>query len=539
MDDNYEGLKQGFTAEILVDTPIYQINAGGWTTEANWQKDTQTSPSPYFSPPSYRAVSGIDSPFYFEKSRITDGTWSFPVTSGDYVVTLHFIENPNSAQVPGSRVFDVSIEDRLALNDFDVVNFAGKGVPISLSFVVNTSDDTLNINFSRVKKSSLISAIEISASIGAVPNQDPVLSKGSYVLHQTIKEGRELRIPIIATDYDSPADSVKLLGGSIWDSVSFYQVLDYGAGLGEIVIKPDFDDAGGYLLYVAAEDEDGFDTGCQACWALIDLTVEDTPVGEAFYRVNAGDWIAEEDTPVDWERDARDEPHPFHNIGRFHSLAHNLLSNPTDAPNEVLDRSRVNIYTGTEFMNWNFPVVDGVYTAKLYFVESYFNVTNQRIFNISIEDQLALSNFEILTETDKDVPIQKNLTAEVTDGYLTIVFENIKSYALITAIEIAYAGPVTAQEEFPETHAFGQDAISVYPNPVKNQVTFKLPEPGKEPVSVKLSDSYGQIWFQSTVQRDHLIDEVNFPVPPSIPSGIYHAEIVIGNRKQIVRLVKK
>lgn len=102
-----------------------------------------------------------------------------------------------------------------------------------------------------------------------------------------------------------------------------------------------------------------------------------------------------------------------------------------------------------------------------------------------------------------------------------------------------YEGPATEQEKSIKDHPLGQDVISVYPNPIKNNVTFKLPETGKEPVYLKLNDSYSQVWYQGAAEIDHLSNEVSFPVAPSIPSGIYHAEIVIGNKKQIFRLVKK
>ena len=101
-------------------------------------------------------------------------------TPGVYDVTLYFVEPSYSSE--GSRRFDVAIEDRLVLDDFDILaqpdSEGNKCTRISRFFDdITVLDDQLNIDLSGVTAAdeAIISAIEIQfINIPPVPTPTPL-----------------------------------------------------------------------------------------------------------------------------------------------------------------------------------------------------------------------------------------------------------------------------------------------------------------------------------------------------------------------------
>ncbi len=88
-------------------------------------------------------------------------TYAIPLsTPGSYTVTLKF--NEPSKTAAGQRVFDVSLEGSLVLDDFDIyaVNNT-RNTAVDRSFLVSVTDGALNVTFGRVTDYPIISAIEV------------------------------------------------------------------------------------------------------------------------------------------------------------------------------------------------------------------------------------------------------------------------------------------------------------------------------------------------------------------------------------------
>ena len=91
-------------------------------------------------------------------------SYSQDVPNGNYDVTLHFAETV--FYQPGRRVFDVSAEDQLILDNFDIIDEAGgQDIAIERIFTVGVSDGTLDLDFLAEVNNAKISAIEIKPSI--------------------------------------------------------------------------------------------------------------------------------------------------------------------------------------------------------------------------------------------------------------------------------------------------------------------------------------------------------------------------------------
>jgi endoglucanase Acf2 len=78
------------------------------------------------------------------------------------------------------------------------------------------------------------------------------------------------------------------------------------------------------------------------------------------------------------------------------------------------------------------------YTVRLHFAETYWTTAGQRTFNVSINGQQVLTNFDIVAATgaaDKAVVEQFTATADST-GKITIQFTTVKDNAQVNGIEI-------------------------------------------------------------------------------------------------------
>lgn len=165
-----------------VGSSLIRINAGGPAVGSpEWSADTTASPSPLSNvaaaqSSTFATGQTIDttdasiptgtpaSIFSTERYDLLGGEemqWDIPVTAGPYEVRLYFAETFGGNAVVGARVFDVSIEGQLVLDDYDVfadVGSAFKGVMKSFNVV---SDGNLDIDLDRVTENPAIKAIEI------------------------------------------------------------------------------------------------------------------------------------------------------------------------------------------------------------------------------------------------------------------------------------------------------------------------------------------------------------------------------------------
>ena len=87
-------------------------------------------------------------------------------------------------------------------------------------------------------------------------------------------------------------------------------------------------------------------------------------------------------------------------------------------------------------LRYNIPVVNGTYTVTLYFAEIYFAGPGQRVFNVSIEGQSVLQNFDIWAVAGQFAAVQRTFVATVTDGVLNIVATASVDNANFSAIQL-------------------------------------------------------------------------------------------------------
>ncbi len=108
-------------------------------------------------------------------------------------------------------------------------------------------------------------------------------------------------------------------------------------------------------------------------------------------------------------------------------------------------------YGGNSFQ-YSFAVPNGTYTVNLKFAEIYVAGIGQRIFNVFINGQSVLSNFDIVAQAGgADVALDKSFTTNVTNGQINIQFGAVVNNAKIDGIEILQAGTGSSPSPAPSS----------------------------------------------------------------------------------------
>ena len=92
---------------------------------------------------------------------------------------------------------------------------------------------------------------------------------------------------------------------------------------------------------------------------------------------------------------------------------------------------------GSTPFQYQFPVANGAFTVKLRFAEVYFTQPGQRVFNVLINGQTVLSNFDIIAQAGAaNTAVDKQFAVNVTSGSVVIQLVPLVSNAKISGLEI-------------------------------------------------------------------------------------------------------
>jgi poly(3-hydroxybutyrate) depolymerase len=132
---------------IIPNDERYVSSQKGWA---------QTSKDIYGSD---KTISGTPFQAFYNAERWGVFSYDIPVSSGSYTVKLYFAELFHSSA--GRRVFNVDIEGKRVLRNFDIMARVPKFTAFEQSFSVNVADGRLNISFTPTVDNAKITGIEI------------------------------------------------------------------------------------------------------------------------------------------------------------------------------------------------------------------------------------------------------------------------------------------------------------------------------------------------------------------------------------------
>lgn len=89
--------------------------------------------------------------------------------------------------------------------------------------------------------------------------------------------------------------------------------------------------------------------------------------------------------------------------------------------------------------NYTIPIANGLHSVELLFVEPYFNNVGEKIFNVFIQGQQVLTNFDILAHAKKMQAVSRVFSnIVVSDNRLIISFTSVRDQASISGIIIRH-----------------------------------------------------------------------------------------------------
>ncbi len=133
----------------------------------------------------------------------------------------------------------------------------------------------------------------------------------------------------------------------------------------------------------------------------------------------------------DWDADKQ-----FTANGAMGTATNNQLQINNTSDDQLYQSERWGVYT------YNIPVSgSGTYTVNLHFAEIYFGVktdnpVGRRVFDVFVENQKVLANFDIAKEAGPATALVKSFSVNVTDGNVTIRTQAVKNNPKISAIEV-------------------------------------------------------------------------------------------------------
>lgn len=180
---------------------------------------------------------GLFQTFRFGRDRLR---YQFPVSDGEYLVELYFIEpwwgTDRSMDCEGYRIFDVAINGETVLQDLDVWKEAGHDRLLKKTVKVHVKDGLLEVSFPRITAGqALISAIAIASadtSAKPAPASISLLSnvKGGEHKHwaDTGADFNKLYPILYGAEWIKPALKGKGVSFTITADADIYQKVDTG-----------------------------------------------------------------------------------------------------------------------------------------------------------------------------------------------------------------------------------------------------------------------------------------------------------------------
>ena len=110
----------------------------------------------------------------------------------------------------------------------------------------------------------------------------------------------------------------------------------------------------------------------------------------------------------------------------FRSTA--AVANTTDDP----------LYQSLRYGNFGYTidVPNGDYALKLYFADPTFTVAGKRKFDVFAEGAVVLNDFDLAANGGGRAALVKTFNVRITDGKLSLFFENVIDQSMVSAIEL-------------------------------------------------------------------------------------------------------
>ncbi|MEX2453681.1 MAG: malectin domain-containing carbohydrate-binding protein [Rhodospirillaceae bacterium] len=490
------------TVNVADNTLLYRVNAGGALVAAtdgllDWAANTgagaqsgsgfsvntgsiSTHPTAGRAGPGDYELPGYAPQAIFSQER-WDPTaepemqWDFvATTTGFYTINLFMANGFDGTSAAGQRVFDILIEGQLVEDDLDLAATLGHQIGGMFTYEVEVTDGILDIDFARVVENPLINGIEIYGPAPGGPAPDttaPVIATVD-VQPLSTQPGNDQPISVFVTFTDDEGldvDSIlgttlSVTGGPVGSDPTIVSLPGAADGDTTIVAEYIVDAPDGgwpantpYTFEVSGvEDEAGNAvTAASEGYTFVDAVAPGAPL----YRINAGGAeIANPAGGIAWSEDQSagnangtaqtGTPSPYLDLSppatdtTFGAALAASFTNNTTLPDSIFSTERYSETANPDNMSWDFAVANGDFLVNLYFAEVWTGAQDagSRVFDVEIEGQLMLDDFDITAQFGWNVAEAVSIEVTVTDGNLDLDFlKGAANNPKVSAIEILVA----------------------------------------------------------------------------------------------------
>ncbi|MEO5997901.1 MAG: malectin domain-containing carbohydrate-binding protein [Chitinophagaceae bacterium] len=510
---------------------IIRINCGGpqlVTSMGKFSADDYFSPTPGFTYSVSSMIKGTTDQALYETERSCpddNGSFSYaiPVNNGSYIVKLHFAEL--FWTLKGQRKFDVTIEGKLELDNYDIVAKVGSFTATNEPFMVNVRDGLLNIVFDASFFAGGVNRPKVSA-IEIIPlegeNQVPVANAGA-----------DQRIFLPNTSVTLNGSESVDPGGSItryrWTTLTGPSPATIMSADSATTKVTGLSVSGNYLFRLTVMDDN---SPIKALSTDDVIIIVSKASASKIIRINAGG--TEINTTMGpFFADANFTPAP--------GFTYSTASDISGTTNKLLYQTERSATTNNGFFSYNIAIPNGNYYVTLHFAEIYWNGPAKRKFDVTIEGELKLDNYDIFARAGAFTAITEIFPITVTDGVLDILFDAAAPIGgvdrpKICGIEIVNAeliqsllldinlvrGPLQVL------------TVKAMGNPGYHQISLEIKSSSNAPVVLRVFNSSGQL---IEVKNDVGINRI-VRFGTNYGPGLYIAEVWQGNVKVKTKIIR-
>ena len=442
-------------------TSTLRVNAGGAAYTGGdgrvWQADTGFSAGTPAS--TTAAISGTPDPPLYQTERYGNSfNYTLSVPNGNYNVVLKFAEFFWSS--PGQRVFNVAVNGQQVLSNFDILANVPKNTALDKTFTTSVTGGTLTIALTTVKDNAKISAIEIT------PGTTTLVRTNAGGAAYTGSDGR-----VWQTDTGfsggTPASTTAMIGGTpdptLYQSERYGKTFSYAFSVsnGSYTVVLKFAE-----IFWSSPGERVFNVTINGQQVLSNFDIlanvpKNTALDRSFTtnvtngtltislttvadnaKISAVEILPSSGPPPPATPTRLNAGGPAYTGGdgrAWHADMDYTGGGSASTAATIGGTSDATLYQSERYGNmfsYAFFLPNGTYSVGLKFAEIYWSSPGQRVFNVAINGQTVLSNFDILATVPKNTALDKTFTASVTNGTLTVSFTTVRDNAKISAIEI-------------------------------------------------------------------------------------------------------
>ncbi|MHB0775330.1 malectin domain-containing carbohydrate-binding protein [Halomonas sp. WWR20] len=403
-----------------------------------------------------------------ERSAVDSGEWgySIPVENGDYLIDLYFAEifhGVENGKGTGARVFDISVEDTLVEDDYDIIGDVGSAAAeVIKTYAVTVTDGVLDIGFDASVNQAKISGLSVWKVEGTyVPSEDATPPEVvSITLDQPLDNDSAILATVMVTD-NAGIDVSSITGNELIFTGYEPGNVSLATGSDAITLSSDGKTATIQYLLSPPSDSNAWSSGTFQVGVAAGSYTDTAGLGVAAYETDAfivtnldslvkgalqrainvgptsdsvdnglegddkrtyGGAIADDPIlGIDLEADDPSYYSPATKAGS--NIDGKAGTTGSNSGGIDLDGSAYHTYRDSSAGSYTatYEVPNGVYVVELHFAELYQSQAGQRQGDYTIQGEALAENFDAFTQAggaDKPVVLTKNVV--VTDGKIVI-----------------------------------------------------------------------------------------------------------------------